>query len=485
MRGGRIGRRVVTAVVSAPGKLDLDHVGNPDRLVNHGAEAADQLDLATALAISQSISSETDHERLVEGLLSMAVRTAGAEHAVLLLPRDGDMLVAAYAIARDGRVDLRPGREGDRSAVFCAGVVRQVITTGTPVALDDAASVGPFVDEPYVVAHRCRSLACIPLTRRGQLEGVLYLENNLAPCVFAARRFVAMTFIASQAAGALENARLYAGMKKAHVAEQALHEAREALGHLARVATLGELTASIAHEVNQPLTAIRVNAATCVRWLQASQTEEAVAAAVRVGRDAQHAMEVIERLRSLFRKQGAERGELDLNEAVAEVVALTRSEMTRHSILAEVRLAAEGPRVLGNRVQIQQVVMNFVLNAIQALQEVQDRPRRLAVATTLTGDGRVQTSVCDSGVGVPEEHVGALFRPFFSTKREGTGVGLSISRSIVASHQGEVWHAPNDGPGATFGFDLPSLPPGPAGEPADTSVEPQPSIVSMSPGRPG
>jgi signal transduction histidine kinase len=112
----------------------------------------------------------------------------------------------------------------------------------------------------------------------------------------------------------------------------------------------------------------------------------------------------------------------------------------------------------GNRVQIQQVVMNFVLNAIQAMQDVQGRPRRLAVMTVLAGDGRVQTSVCDSGVGVPEEHVAALFRPFFSTKREGTGVGLSISQSIVASHQGEVWHAPNDGPGATFGFDLPTLP---------------------------
>jgi C4-dicarboxylate-specific signal transduction histidine kinase len=268
-----------------------------------------------------------------------------------------------------------------------------------------------------------------------------------------------MTFIASQAASALENARLYAGMKKARAAEQALHETRKALGHLARVATLGELTASIVHEVNQPLTAIRVNAATCVRWLHASQTAEAVAAAVRVGRDAEHAMEVIDRLRSLFKKQGTERGELDLNEAVAEVVALTRSEMTRHSILAQVQLAPEGPRVLANRVQIQQVVMNFVLNAIQAMQDVQDRPRRLAVTTALTSDGRVQTSVRDSGVGVPEEHIGALFRPFFSTKREGTGVGLSISQSIVASHQGAVWHEPNDGPGATFRFDLPSLPP--------------------------
>jgi signal transduction histidine kinase len=437
----------------------LEQVSIPNHLVGDEAEAADQLDLATALAISQAISSEMDHGRLVEGLLSIAVRTAGAEHAVLLVPRDGNMVVEAYAIVRDGRVDVRPKPEGDRSAVFSEGLVRQVITTGAPVALDDAASVGPFVNEPYVVAHRCRSLACVPLMRRRQLEGVLYFENNLAARVFAARRFVAMTFIASQAANALENARLYAGMQKARAAEQALHETREALGHLARVATLGELTASIAHEVNQPLTAIRVNAATCVRWLQASQTAEAVAAAVRVGRDAEHAMEVIDRLRSLFKKQGTERVELDLNEAVAEVVALTRSEMTKHSILAEVQLAPEGPRVLANRVQIQQVVMNFVLNAIQAMQDVQDRPRLLVVRIGLTGEGRVQASVRDSGIGVPEEHIAALFQPFFSTKREGTGVGLSISQSIVASHQGEVWHSPNDGPGATFGFDLPSLPP--------------------------
>ena len=174
----------MTALVTALGELDLDEVSIPDRVVGREAEAADQLDLATALAISQAISSEMDQGRLVEGLLSMAVRTAGAEHAVLLLPREGNMVVEAYAIARDGRVDIRLAREGDRSAMVCEGLVRQVITTGTPVALDDAASIGPFVDEPYVVAQRCRSLACIPLTRRGQLEGVLYFENNLAARVF-------------------------------------------------------------------------------------------------------------------------------------------------------------------------------------------------------------------------------------------------------------------------------------------------------------
>ena len=421
-------------------------------------QSLDQLDLATALAVSEVVSSEIVHGRLVEGLLSMAVRTAGAERAVLLLPRDGSMVAEAQAITRDDGVDVRLEREGHPPAPFCEGLVRYVASTGTPMVLDDAASAGPLVGDPYVTAHRCRSLACLPLTRRGQLAGALYLENSLAARVFTARRLVALKFVASQAASALENARLYADLAKARATEQVLHETREALGHLARVATLGELTASIAHEVSQPLTAIRVNAATCVRWLEAGKMGEAAAAAARVGRDAEQAKEVIHRLRSLFRKQGTERVKIDLNEAVAEIVALTRSEMTRNEIVADECLAAGRPRVLANRVEIQQVVMNLVLNAIQALQDVHDRPRRIVITTALTGDGRVQTSVRDSGVGVPREHVPALFRPFFSTKREGTGVGLSISQSIVANHEGHLWHAPNDGPGATFGFDLPLLP---------------------------
>ncbi len=420
--------------------------------------AVDELDLATALTVSEAVSSELVHERLVEGLLLIAVKTAGAERAVLLLPRDERIAAAAHAVTRDDGVEIEIEREGCAVVTYCEGLATYVASTRTPVVVDDASSTGPFVGDPYVVLHRCRSLACIPLTRRGQFGGVLYLENNLAPRVFTARRLVTLKFIASQAAGALENARLYADLNKARAAEQVLQDTREALGHLARVATLGELTASIAHEVTQPLTAIRVNAASCVRWLKAEKFAEGVAAAARVGRDAEQAMEVIDRLRALFRKEGAERVEFCLNEAVAEVVALTRTEMTKHGIRAEERLAAERPRVLANRVQIQQVVINLILNAIQALQDVDERPRRIVVTTVLIGDGRVRTSVRDSGAGVPKEHVTALFRPFFSTKRGGTGVGLSISQSIVASHHGELWHTPNDGPGATFGFDLPVPP---------------------------
>jgi predicted ATPase/signal transduction histidine kinase len=416
---------------------------------------AEQLDLATALAVSDAVSSEIDHERLVRGLLSTAVRTAGAQRAVLLLPGDAGMVPEADATTRDDGVDVHLRREGKRSVELCEGLVRYVASTGTALVLDDAAATGPFAGDPYVVGNRCRSLACVPLTRRGQLGGVLYLENNLATRVFTARRLVTMHFVASQAATALENARLYADLSRAHATEQALHQTREALGHLARVATLGELTASIAHEVSQPLAAIRLNAATCVRWMNAGKIDEAAAAAARVARDAEQSVEVIQRLRSLFRKQSTERCEVDLNDAVAEVAALTRSEMTKNQIVAEIRLAPESPHVLGSRVQIQQVVMNLVLNAIHALQEIQGRARQLLVTTRLAEGRSVRTSVRDGGPGVPGENVAALFRPFFSTKKEGTGVGLSISQSIVASHDGRMWYAPNDGPGATFGFDLP------------------------------
>ena len=421
-------------------------------------QPVDQLDLATALAVSEEVSSEMVHERVVEGLLSRAVRMAGAERAVLLLPHDSGMIAEAEANTRAGGVDVRLGREDPGAASSSEAIVRYVVSTGARLVLEDAAATGPFVGDAYVASHRCRSVACLPLTRRGQLGGVLYLENNLAPRVFTARRLATMSFIASQAAGALENARLYAQLANARMTEQTLYETREALGHLARVATLGELTASIGHEVNQPLTAIRLNAATCVRWLKAGELAEASAAAARVGRDAEQAMEVVERLRSLFKKQRTERGELDLNDAVAEVVALTGSEMAKSQISSDVRLASQNPRVLASRVQIQQVLMNLVLNAIQAMQDVHDRPRRIVLTTELMDDARVRTSVCDSGSGVSKQHVTALFRAFFSTKRDGTGVGLSISQSIVAEHSGDLWHMPNDGHGATFGFDLPTLP---------------------------
>ncbi len=253
---------------------------------------------------------------------------------------------------------------------------------------------------------------------------------------------------------ALEEAEL-ADLEKEREAADSLFATREALAHLARVATLGELTASIAHEVAQPLTAITASAAACQRWLQAGKLAEAAEAAARIRTEAARATEVIQRIRSLFRKQGAEKVTLDLNEVTAEVVALTQAEMTRVGITFDVQLGEEVPSVHGNRVQLQQVVMNLVLNAIQAVQDVVGRGRSIAVATSLTADGRVRILVRDSGYGVPAENESSIFQPFFSTKAEGTGVGLSISRSIVDSHQGRLWYAANDGPGATFGFDLP------------------------------
>jgi len=420
------------------------------------AQPVDQLDLATAVAVSEAVSSNLDPERLVQGLLSMALKTAGAERVILIAKSRTGMTAEAQATTEGETLDVDLGTHGKLLATFCEQIVQYVASTRTPVVLDDAMSDGLFATDCYISEHRCRSLACVPLTRRGKLSGVLYFENNLTTHAFAARRLTAIKLIASQAAAALENARLYADLAKARAAEQALQTTREALAHLARVATLGELTASIAHEVTQPLTSVSVNAASCSRWLEAGKLTEGAAAATRVVREAERAMEVVRRLRSLFQKRGSEATELDLNDAVSEVVALTRAEMTRNGIATEVRLTPASPRVCANRVQVQQVVMNLVLNAIQAFQGVVEGPKRILVATELL-DERVRTLVRDSGVGVSKENVATLFEPFFSTKPEGTGVGLSISRSIVESYRGTLWHAPNDGVGATFGFDLPLL----------------------------
>ncbi|MGD0679199.1 MAG: AAA family ATPase [Polyangiaceae bacterium] len=419
----------------------------------------EQLDLATAIAVSEAVSSELVFERLVEKLLTMAVRTAGAERVLLLLPRDGQMRVEAEATTHRGGVEVHLRRDGDDLPApdFSHGLVRHVTFAGTPTVLDDAASSGAFMNEPYVLARRTRSLACLPLTLRGHLGGVLHLENNLAARVFTVRGLATLKLIASQAAGALENARLYADLGKAREAEATHHRTREALAHLARVATLGELAASITHEVAQPLSAIRLNAASCNRWLKAGKLAEGAAAAERVMADAERAVEVVQRLRSLFKRQGTERGPLDLNDALSEVLAMTRPEMTKNGIETEVRLTTESTLVLANRVQIQQVAMNLLLNAIQSLQEVHGRRRQIVVTTEVSLSGSVRTLVRDSGLGIPAEQADLLFEPFFTTKRDGTGVGLSISRSIVSGHEGKLFHIRNDGPGATFAFDLPAL----------------------------
>lgn len=238
--------------------------------------------------------------------------------------------------------------------------------------------------------------------------------------------------------------------------EDALSKLRSELAHVARVTTLGALTASIAHEVNQPLSGIITNAGTCLRMLAENppNVEGASETARRTIRDGNRAADVIARLRSLFGKQDTAAESVDLNEATREVIALSGSEIQRARVILRTELADDLPAVTGDRVQLQQVVLNLLLNAAEAMSGVDDRPRHLVVRTEHEGD-RVRLTVQDSGPGVDPQDLDRLFEAFYTTKDDGMGIGLSISRSIIEGHQGRLWAAPNEGPGATFSFSLP------------------------------
>ena len=244
------------------------------------------------------------------------------------------------------------------------------------------------------------------------------------------------------------------------MSEEALATARSKLTNVARVTSLGVLTASIAHEVNQPLSGIITNAGTCLRMLDANppNLEGARETARRTIRDGMRASDVVTRLRALFSRDEYRLESLDLNEVTREVIALTLSDLQRNRVVLQSELAKDLPAITGDRVQLQQVILNLLRNASDAMVDVDERPRQLLVRTEREDVDRVRVSVRDAGVGVAPQNVDKLLDAFYTTKPDGMGIGLSISRSIIERHHGRLWAEGNDGPGATFSFSIPSGP---------------------------
>ena len=250
-------------------------------------------------------------------------------------------------------------------------------------------------------------------------------------------------------------------------AQEELRNTQEELAHMTRVMTIAELTASIAHEVNQPLSGIITNASTCLRMLAGDppNIEGARETARRTIRDGNRASDVITRLRALYSKKATASEPMDLNEATHEVIALLLTEFQRSGVIVLSEQSDDLPLVSGDRVQLQQVILNLLRNASEAMLEVHDRPRQMVIRTARDGDQWVQLTVQDSGGGLDPQSVSKLFEPFYTTKKNGMGIGLSLSRSIIESHRGRLWAVPNtDGPGATFAFSIPSSPDAALGE---------------------
>jgi C4-dicarboxylate-specific signal transduction histidine kinase len=239
-------------------------------------------------------------------------------------------------------------------------------------------------------------------------------------------------------------------------AEEALRQAQADMAHVNRVTTMGELTASLAHELNQPIAAALTDANTCLRWLtrEHPDLEEARAAASRMVKDATRAGEIIKRIRVPFEKGASEQEPLDVNEVIREMVLLLHSQASRHSISVRTETSADLPKVMGDRVQLQQVLMNLMINGIDAMKNVTGA-RELVIDSRRADTGQVQVSIRDTGVGLPQQQADQVFNAFFTTKPHGTGMGLRISRSIVESHGGRMWAGENSPCGASFYFTLP------------------------------
>jgi PAS domain S-box-containing protein len=266
-----------------------------------------------------------------------------------------------------------------------------------------------------------------------------------------------MAHAVTEAAGGIEFVGAVMDVTERKHAAEALRKAQGDLAHVGRVMTMGELAASIAHEINQPLAAIVANADACQHWLAGStpRLDEARESVSLVMNDASRASDIINQIRALVKKADTQKVRLNINDIIREVIALAEGEARRHGVALRTGLGDDLPPVVGDRVQLQQVILNLVMNGVEAMVSVADRPRDLLVRSHQLDADHIRVAVQDSGVGIDRAHLDKIFDTFYTTKPQGMGMGLAISRSIVENHGGRLWVVPNDGPGMTFEFALP------------------------------
>ncbi|RFU49197.1 ATP-binding sensor histidine kinase [Paraburkholderia sp. DHOC27] len=557
LRWGAAGKARQLGEVNAQ-LLDESHLS---RLTGTIQTPVEHLDLATVLKVSQDVSREMMPDRLIDVLLRTAMEHAGAGRGVLILTQGREQRIAAEVALDNGTLCVRRSDRPVTAAELPLTVVHTVARSQETLIVRDAMNEPALADDPYVQQKASRSMLCLPMINQGKLTGVLYLENNLVPDVFTPARISVLRFVASQAAVALDNARLYLDLaereakirklvdanlvgitfwkiegsiveandaflqivgysredlhagalswksltsleyrermnnlwlwdlratgqigpyEKEYIrkdgsrvpvlvasagtndtseegisfvldlterrrGEEALRTMRMGLEHANRVATMGQLTASIAHEVKQPMTGILNNAYVALRWLdhevpdlpKLRQTIE------RIVRDGRRASDVIDRTSALVNKITPAKAQLDINEVIRGVVQFIRAETIRQSVQVSLDLADRLPTVYGDRVQLQQLILNLSVNAIEAMSTVQDRARVLRIASRADEANTVHVVVQDTGPGIDPAQVESAFDAFYTTKASGMGMGLAICRSIVDAHRGRLWICTN------------------------------------------
>jgi len=539
----------------------------------------EQLDLATVVKASQAVAGEILFERLIETLMTIALEHAGAEWGTLILLHDGELRIEATANTRGDAVQVTLQKPPKTAADLPNSILHTVMRTRRGINLEDAVQSSIFTADAYIQRRRPRSVLCLPLLKQGQLIGLLYLENNLAPGVFTKSRAGVTELVLSQAAISLENARLYDGLRRSEAllaeaqrmtqtgswawkpftdevawslehyrilgldrekakpsfelffaqihpddrsafeetirsacqaradfekecrvvlsdgriryvhcaghtvvdtagnfvefigttrditerrqAEEALRGAQSELARVTRLSTMGELVASIAHEINQPLGAIVINAGNSIRSLSGEKPDllKARDAITRIASDSQRAADVIRGLRALVQKNGPNISRVDIKDAIEEVLILTRIERQRHNIELRTALRTGDRLMLGDRVQLQQVILNLIMNGIEAMSTVIDRPRVLEISSEPVEEDHLLVAVHDTGPGLDPQIIGRIFDPFFTTKSSGMGMGLSVCRTIIEAHKGRFWTSPREPHGSSFQFTVPSVAP--------------------------
>ncbi|WNC95492.1 AAA family ATPase (plasmid) [Paraburkholderia sp. FT54] len=533
----------------------------------------EHLDLATVLKVSQAVSGEILLDKLLDTLMRTAIEHAGAERGLLILSHGIEQRIAAEAITSGDTIVVRLRDQALSASALSETIVQTVLRTQEAIILDDAAAEPAFAADPYIRQRHARSILCLPLVNQSKLIGVLYLENNLAARVFTPTRISVLRLVASQAAIALENTRLYHDLAEREAkiqrlvdaniigiffwdlegpilgandaflrivgydredlvagrlrwteltppewrdwheriwtpelkmtgrvapyekeyfrkdgsrvpvlvgsasfdearnrgvgfvldlterkrAEEALRVVQRELAHANRVATMGQLTASIAHEVKQPIAATIGNAEAAIRWLghRPPDLDEVRDALSRIVKEGRRASEVIGRIRALVEKAPPLTDRLDINEAIREVIELTRGETVKNDVTVRTDLADGLALIHGDRVQLQQVLLNLIINAVEAMTEVSEGARELLIRTGEVEAGYVLVAVRDSGPGLDPKHAERLFETFYTTKASGMGMGLTICRSIIEAHGGRLWTSTNEPRGAVFHFTLP------------------------------
>jgi signal transduction histidine kinase len=392
-------------------------------------------------------SSPHDLQPIFDAILDSATRLCRADIGSLRLSEESGLRLVAV-----GGDPLFVSQAWSSAPVLAekGSFLSRLATSTLPTHIPDlTAFEGDRLDDFWitVVNVGVRTSLAVPLLKDNEVVGIITLgRKQMQP--FTDKQLSLFRDFGAQATIALESTRR----------ERQYREMQSELAHANRVATMGQLTASIAHEVNQPMGAIVTSAAACERWLAANppQMEKARRALERIVNDGRRAGEVVKRIRALIKKAPARKEVVDLNAAILEVTDLTRSEAVKTGVTVGTQLASELPRIQCDRVQLQQVMLNLIVNAIQSMSSVEDGNRELHISTVSIEPKGVCVAVRDTGHGLRPESLPSLFEPFYTTKTDGMGMGLSICRSIIEAHGGRLWATSCEPRGALFQFTLPA-----------------------------